>query len=345
MGWFRRKKVEQRNYTEQRIEAATADATGTGGADANQTAAVQAAAGQWARCFAAAEVLPESPATRAVTPAILYEIGRQFVLCGESVWLLDEQRGRFTLAQASAWDVEGVTAWNYRLTIAGPSGTYVRRVPADQVLHPRINVDPSQPHKGRSSVALAGFTGDLLGGVERGLAREAGANSGYVIAAAIEGMGDADLDALKGDVSGLRGRSMLVPSLAPRAGDPGAGPGRADWQARRIGVNPPEHVVSLRSNVAVAILGAAGIPPALFDSGGDGSGRREAYRMLLHGTIAPVGAMLADVLSEAFEHRVTMNWDRLAAADIQGRARAYRSLVGTEGGIPDDQARKLTGMK
>ena len=67
--------------------------------------------------------------------------------------------------------------------------------------------------------------------------------------------------------------------------------------------------------------------------------------MLLHGTIAPVGAMLADVLSEAFDHRVTMNWDRLAAADVQGRARAYRSLVGTEGGIPDAEARKLTGMK
>ena len=158
MAWFRRSKdTEKRasSYTEQRIEAATADATGTGGADANATAAVQAAAGQWGRCFAAAEVQPSTAATRAVTPAVLYEIGRQFVLCGESVWLLDEQRGRFTLAQASAWDVEGVQDWHYRLTLAGPSGHYIRRVPASSVLHPRLNCSASEPHRGRSSVALA----------------------------------------------------------------------------------------------------------------------------------------------------------------------------------------------
>ena len=97
------------------------------------------------------------------------------------------------LLQASAWDVHGTMpdSWTYRFTMSGPSGTCVRRVTADQVLHPRINVDASEPHRGRSPVALAGLSAGTLAGLERQFKREASANSGYVVPSAIEGMADA----------------------------------------------------------------------------------------------------------------------------------------------------------
>ena len=342
MSWFRRDKTENRNYTDQRITDAAAKVNGDE-IDANTTAAVQAAAGLWGRCFAAAVVNPEALAAQ-VTPSVLYEIGRSFVLHGESCWLIDGDGRDLRLVQATDWDVTGTVSWSYRLTLAGPTGTYVRRVGDDSVLHPRINVDPAHPHRGCSSVSLAGLTGGTLAGLERQFKREAKANSGYVIPSAVEGLSDTAFTELKNDIAALKGRSTLVPSLAPRSGDPGAGPGRADWQARRLGANPPEHAVSLHSDVAVAVLGAAGVPPALFAASTDGSGSREAYRQLLHSSVMPAGVLLAGFLQDAFEVAVDLKWDRLAAADVQGRARAYRSLVGTEGGLEDSEARRVTGM-
>ena len=283
------------------------------------------------------------PVSRVVTPAVLYEVGRQFVLHGESVWLLDGDGRDMRLLQASAWDVTGTRSWSYRLTMSGPSGTYVRRVEADQVLHPRVNCDPEEPHRGRSPVALAGFTAGALAGLERQFAREAKANSGYVVPAATEGLSDEAFGELKSDIGSLRGRTTLVPSLAPRAGDPGAGPGRADWQPRRLGASPPEHAVSLRGDVAVAILGACGVPPQLFSNTGDGAGSREAYRQLLAASIQPTGVLLAGYLRDAFEVDVTLGWDRLAAADVQGRSRALRALIGSEGGLSIEDARRVTG--
>ena len=342
MSWFRREKTEKRNYTDQRIEAASSAVNGDE-IDANTTAAVQAAAALWGRCFASAQINPEALAAQ-VTPSVLYEVGRAFVLHGESCWLIDGDGRDLRLVQASDWDVTGTMTWSYRLQLSGPSGTYVRRVGADQVLHPRINVDPAHPHRGCSSVALAGLTGGTLAGLERQFKQEAGANSGYVIPSATEGLSDSAFTLLKDDIAALKGRSTLVPSLAPRAGDPGAGPGRADWQARRLGANPPEYAVSLHSDVAVAVLAACGVPPQLFSATGDGAGSREAYRQLLAASIQPAGVLLQGYLSDAFEVPVALGWDRLAAADVQGRARAYRSLVGTEGGIEDSEARRVTGM-
>ena len=96
-------------------------------------------------------------------------------------------------------------SWTYRFTMSGPSGTYVRRVTADQVLHPRINVDASEPYRGRSPVALAGLSAGTLAGLERQFKREASANSGCVVPSAIEGMADAAFQSLKNDIANAAG--------------------------------------------------------------------------------------------------------------------------------------------
>lgn len=333
-------------YTEQQVEAAQTAVT-TGTLDPSQIAAVQAAAGAWARAFAGAAVMPQNPATRAITPAVLYQMGRAMVLTGEWVWLLDVADGRLSMYQAASWDVHGRLEWRYVVELAGPSGSFTRRVPGASVVHPRINVDPNQPHRGQSSVRLAGYSAALAAYIERGFSQEAGGLRGYALPMQTEGLSTEDLTGLRDDVRGAAGNVVFVPSTAPRAGDPGSGPGRPDWKPNRLGFTPADAEVSLRGDAAVGLLGAAGVPAELFGSGGDGTGRREAFRQFISGSVQPVARIIEHELSVKLDTAVTLDFATLRAADVQGSARAYRALVGAgseQPGIEDAEARRLSGL-
>ena len=344
--WQRPAEPETRaagTFTDQRVAALLRQVTGAGGADPAGLGAVQAAAGQWARAMAVARIEPDTPLTRAITPSVLYNIGCDLVLGGESVYMLDARpRGGIEVVRCAAWDVHGVTTWWYRLTIGGPSGTVTRRVPAAGVLHPRLNVDPNEPHRGRSAIALAGLTSGAAANLERQVQRESGANHGWVIPAPTAGLTPEDNDALIEDLKGLRGRTAMVPGMESFGdGRPGSHPG--NWQSKRIGFDTSDSVVSLRSRTAVSILGACGVPAELVDGNAEGTGRREAWRQFLHGTIQPVADIVAEELTLKLELPVTIGFDRLFASDVQGRARAFASL--TAGGLSVADAARATGIQ
>ena len=73
-----------------------------------------------------------------------------------------------------------------------------------------------------------------------------------------------------------------------------------------------------------------------------GSGSREAYRQALFGVVAPLGKLVESELSAKFEREVTLDWMELRAADIAGRARAFKSML--ESGMPMDKAAALSGL-
>ena len=338
------RKETRASYTDLRIADATAAVQGDG-VDAAAIAAVQAAAGQWARAFAVATVVPETPVTRALTASVLHDLGRSLVLYGEACWLIDVADSRLQLHRASDWDIFGVRKWTYRLTISGPSGTLVRRVPADSVLHPRINQDPATPYQGQSPVKLAGLTSGLAAHLEKSLRNEAKSNTGYVIPAPTDGMGESELTELRGDVTTLKGRTALVPGMQRAWGDSGVGPGTSNWKVQRIGIDPPESLVTLRSDAGLAVLAACGVPAELYQGKADGTARREAWRVFLHGTIQGAADVVSAELSEKLETPVTLNFDRLFASDVQGRARAFASLIGTGGeGLDTARAAELAGF-
>ena len=340
------KKPEKRanTYTDQRMADSFAAVSG-GDIDTSRIGAVQAAAGMWARAFAVATVFPATSATAMLTAPILHDLGRSLVLQGEALYLIGEKSGGLRLWRAADWDVHGVRVWTYRVTIAGPSGTLVRRVNADSVLHPRINQDSATPYRGQSPIELAGLSSGLAAHIERSLKREAAGNSGYVIPAPIDGMGDAELEALKGDVYSLKGRTALVPSMQRGFGDSGVGPGTSNWRIQRIGADPPEALVNLRSAAALAVLAACGCPPELFTGTADGTSRREAWRVFLHGTLQGAADVVAAELTEKLEVPIRLTFDRLFASDIQGRARAFGSMIGTGGqGLDTERAARLTGL-
>ena len=123
-----------------------------------------------------------------------------------------------------------------------------------------------------------------------------------------------------------------------------AGAPRSDWRVERIGANPPSVLDMLRSNSARHVLAACGVPIELVEPA-EGSGAREAFRRFLHATIAPVAALVQEELREKLDTPdLVLGFDGLFAADVQGRARAWRSLAGQEATLDPETAARLVGL-
>ena len=172
MRWpFGRRRTEKRNYSSVITDALFAAASGGAAVSAANTGGAVAAAGLWSRSLAVARIEPDALA--ALMPGfLLADVGLALALDGECLYRLDGDR----LARVDDWDVTGganPATWQYRCSESGPSTTETRTVPADRVLHVRINPDPRQPWRGRSPMAMASETGRLAAGVEGALADEA----------------------------------------------------------------------------------------------------------------------------------------------------------------------------
>ena len=163
-------------------EAIVAAASGTVPADPTAIAAVEAAAGLYARCFAGAEV--RGGAQDAITPQARALIARDLIRRGESLHLIRVRAGRVTLLPAGSWDVRGPweeDRWFYRLDLFGPSGNTTKLVPAAQVVHSRYAVDPARPWLGISPLQWARTTGTLAANLEARLSEEAGGTVAHVL--------------------------------------------------------------------------------------------------------------------------------------------------------------------
>ena len=140
----------------------------------------------------------------------------------------------------------------------------------------------------------------------------------------------------------LRGQMVLVDSTA---GGYGQGPQQAprrDLQASRIGADPPEVLATLRNDAAYAVLAACGVPPEMLRAS-DGTGRREAWRQFLFGSVAPVALSVAAELADKLDiPDLAFNHDAMSASDISGRARAFGSMV--KAGMALDRAAALSGL-
>ena len=103
----------------------------------------------------------------------------------------------------------------------------------------------------------------------------------------------------------------------------------------------PESHVTLRSDVARDVCAALGIPAALY-SGSDGGSLREGYRQLLTATLEPLARIIEAEFMAKVGYPVTLNFRRLAAANIAARARAYGTLVAA--GVDKDEAAEVAGL-
>ena len=74
----------------------------------------------------------------------------------------------------------------------------------------------------------------------------------------------------------------------------------------------------------------------------EGTGQREAFRRFLNLTLMPLGAIVASELSEKLDVPVELNFDRLMASDLSGKARAFGSMV--KAGLDLEKAAALSGL-
>ena len=176
--------------------------------------------------------------------------------------------------------------------------------------------------------------------------QEARGRTGYVLPVPVDpaDADDDDDDALAGiktTLKGIKGDLALVETLAGGYGDKGSAPAE-DWRPRRLGANPPAILETMIDAATYRLLAACGIPPALVRPGADGTASREAWRQLLHSTLAPVARLAESELSSKLERPVALDFEALFASDISGRARSFASLVNA--GLDPDKAASLAGL-
>ena len=321
------------------------EAAATATPRAQATAALEASSSLIARCLASASVEGPENLTAAVTPAVLAQAGRSLIRQGEQVFPIDvADTGRVRLLTAGYHDVYGGAdplTWTYRTSVYGPSGTTTRHLPAAGVVHLRYLAEPARPWCGVAPLRAASLAGKLSAETVSALADAESGPRGYLLPLPVDGA-DPTVAALKADLRTLSGKLAFVESTQTmHAGAAGNAP-RGDWDTKRIGANPPAGEIALMGRAFVEVASACGCPAVLFAESGDGTARRESFRQFMHSTLEPIARLIALELSEKFEAPIVLNLDRLFAADLAGRARAFQSMVGA--GMDTGKAAGLAGL-
>ena len=349
MSWWRKPEPEKRSsaYSAAIIESILVSAGGAATVSASATAAFASGCGLIARMFAGASVVSSPGVAKVLPPSVLAAALRNLLVRGESIHLIEVDRAGLRLVPVGSWDISGGAdpeSWFYRLDVFGPSSSATRIVSAASVLHFRYAVDPSAPWRGLGPLQLARGGARLAAEVESALTDEASGPRGNAISIPKPGEDDS-VSSLREKIAQLRGRTMLVESSKTgwQTESPEVFRGAPGFKPERLGSDPPDALVSLRSDSAVAVLGALGVPSALFDPGSQGVAKREAARFFFAATVKPIARLLEQELSLKLEAEVKIQFDDVAFADYVGRAAIAAKLAGIEG-VEAAQALDLAGL-
>lgn len=358
MRWPWQPKPEERQsgggYTDAIVAAIEAQASAKV-ADASSTAAIEAAAGALSRAFMAAEVEGPSWVQDAISPVWLAQVGRSFVREGASLSVVDmDGAGAVELVPAAFWNFENLdpgrteadreATWRARVSTYGPSTSNTRLLPRDRLVFVRWGTAPGTRYRGQGPTSWAHTTARLQGEAERSLADEVQGPVAQLLAVPQDG-GDGDEDTdplarLKSDITGARGKALLVETVAAAWGEGRAAAPLSDWKANRLGPAPPESVVMVSRAAFERMLAACGCSPALFDSS-DGTSKREALRQWHLGTVRPLARLLEHELSNKLGTDIKLRFDNYPL-DLAGRAQAFQKLVA--GGVAVDSALVAAGL-
>ena len=332
---------ESAPYSDAVIASIVASAGGPSLAAVGATGALEASSGLISRSFASALVRSSAQVVGALSPGLMGSIGRAMVRAGECIFVISTDGGRLSLLPASSWDIQGGPAeasWIYRLTIPGPSRLQTVTVPAEGVVHIRLQVDPARPWRGVAPLAAAYLAGRLSASTVSALADEAGMAVGGLIPVPTDGQ-DKSVDQLRIDLKNLHGDVALVES--GDWGDVGAGRPHGDWRVSRIGADPPKTLLEQAEFSSREVFNAIGIPIGLMSDSTPGTGQREAFRRFAS-TLLGMSKVVEAELSSKLETDVRIDFARMMSADVVGKARAAGSLV--KAGVEVERALSLVGL-
>ena len=337
--WKRREVRASQPFTDAIVSAIAEQAGGTAAGDPGAIAALETAAGLWARAFAAVKV---EPATPAVTPHVLALIARDLIRRGESVFAIEIEAGMVALRPVGSWDVRGPwreADWWYRVDLFGPSGNITRFVPSDAVVHCRYAIDPARPWLGLGPLQWARHGAAMAANAELRLSQEASGKVARVLPLPKDGEGN---DNLITDLKGATGRLHFVSTTQDGYGEGRQAAPQKDWVQNRIGPAPDEQFRMLRTDAALEVLNACGVPVSLATDA-DGTSQREAWRRFVMGAVEPVGGMVARELGRKLDvPDLSFSFEGLWAHDLAGRAASFKAMV--TAGMDMERAVALSGL-
>ena len=339
--------IREAAYTDALIRYLIGSADGTGDTDVKGSGALEIAAGMIGRAFACAKPVNAGRANDVLTPECLQLMAREAVRRGEGLHVIHVGAMGLELVPVGVWDVTGDVSrasWRYRCDLSGPTRLRTRTVPEADVVSTKWATDPYRPWCGIDPLTFAHLSGQLHAKLTEALRDEAGGPRGHIIPAPI-GPGQ-NVDQVRDVIRNLKGSTGVI-EWADTGLDDGGPAGRgAGWRPMRIGSDPPAGTVELHAIAVRVALACAGIPPELASAKTDATSRRESWRQFLHATLIPLGKLFADELRRKLELPAdfAFDWSGLAASDVQGRARAFGSLVAEDQKLDRAEALRLTGF-
>ncbi len=310
------------------------------------TAALEMAAGLYARCMAAAMVKSSTAVQAALTSDVLALIARNLIRRGEDHHRIYVRSGRLVLSPVGFAYAHGNSpdplAWHYSATMYGPTDSRHETVPGAAMLHCRYSIDSSRPWLGVPPWSWASQTGKGIAALERRIANEASAPHGHLLGVPESPEIDEDgeirpLDAFRNDLATARGRTLVVES--PEQNERIQ---RTNFERETYGL-AAEHVDTLRTATGRDVLGSCGVPPSLFVANSDGTAQRESFRRFLHSGLRPVARLVERELVLKLDTAVELDLSDINAADVAGRARAFGAFV--KAGLDPQDAAANTGVQ
>ena len=359
MRWPWSKSKPERRSTAQGYTAGITAAFETGALEGGAehaplaTAALESASGLYARAMAAAVVTGADDVAHALTPSVLSLIARNLIRRGEDHHRIYVRAGRLVLEPVGFAYAHGAgpdpMRWTYNATLYGPTDSRHEWVPAASMLHTRYSVDASRPWLGVPPWSWAATTGQAIAALDRMVAREAAAPHGHLLGVPESPQVDEDgevtpLDAFRGDVARAKGGTLVMEHSAQWDTEtPHGGGGRSRLEHLTYGMDRAS-VDTLRTATGRDILAACGVPPTLFVANSDGTAQRESFRRFLHSSLRPVARIMeAELRLKLNAPSLALDLSELHAADVAGRARAFKALV--ESGMHPEDAARETGVK
>ena len=315
------------------------------------TAALEAAAGLYGRCLAAAVVNGAPDAERALTPPVLALMARNLIRRGEDHHRIVVRDGRIELRPLGFAYAHGASAdpmaWFYSATEYGPTDSRHAWLPAAAVVHCRYSVDASRPWLGVPPWSWAAATSQAVAALDRMAAGEASAPYGHLLgvpeAPQVDEDGDVrPLDAFRADLAKAKGGTLVMEHSGQWETETAGGGTRSRLENVSYGMDRGI-LDALRTATGRDVLGACGVPPTLFVPNSDGTAQREAFRRFLHASLRPVARIMeAELRLKLDAPDLSLDLSELHAADVAGRARSFKAFVET-GVDPEDAARE-TGI-
>ena len=317
--------------------------------DPRALAVAEACIGLWERALASATVEPDSMELAAVSPAVLALTGRMLATSGNCLFAIEVAGSAgVMLHPAATWDPRGgyrAETRRYYLTMAGPQHTATRDLHGDAVLHFKTGADEAEWWRGRAPLYRSRATGTLAARLEKQMTDETRIPVGRILPMSTGGTALDTFGTIVGNVK--EGGLNAVPVGHSSSGFEQAPASR--WQPQKTGADPSETLAMLRTHVGQEVVACFGLDPILFEAGGDGSAKREAWRRAWLSSFAPIGRMIEAELRAKLDPAAMVSFPALAAADEDGRSRAIARRATAfktfrDAGIDRDEALRLAGI-